>query len=338
MALPLHKRAAVPTATTIDVETFAALGEDDDSARALLSPDHPTRRHCEVELFAAGEHGRVAAIVNPRSFDAEHRPFGLLGLFACEDDLPTAAALLDAACDWLRERGCATARGPMNLTTWHDYRFVTSGFHAGYMPGEPRHPRHYPKLWLEAGFRVCGTYSTNWLTCPEQGRGADALAGKFTAAAQRALDSGYSVRGIAPSDLPALYKLSSEAFADAFMYSHIGPDEFAALYSRDDVPVAARTSYIAHAPDGSPIAFLYSFPCNLDGRDALVCKTIAVLPGTRGRGIYPLLVHTWVTDGIADGCRDFVGGLMHVDGNPANLGWTGADTRIKEYALYERAL
>ncbi len=332
MAPPLHKPTAVPTVQTIDLNAFAAIGEDRERALALLAADHPTRLHCEVELLGSLARGRVAAIVNPRLVDDEHRPYGLLGLFTCDDDLPTAAALLDAGGDWLRARGCATARGPMSFTTWHDYRFVTSGFDTEYMPGEPRHPRYYPKLWLDAGFRVCSTYSTNWLG------DADAIIDKFSAAAQRALDDGFSVRGIGPADLPKLYRLSSDAFADSFMYSPIGADEFAALYSSDDVPVAARSSYVAHAPNGDAIGFLYSFPCSLDGRNALVCKTIAVLPGTRSRGLYPLLMHTWVSDGVADGYRDFVGGLMHVEGNPADMGWTRPETSIKEYALYEREL
>lgn len=332
MAPLLHYRTAVTSVRPIDVNAFCALGGEGDRARTLLAADHPTRRRCEVELFGAEGHGRVAAIVNPRLVDDEHRPYGLLALFRCDDDQPAAAALLDAACAWLRERGCATARGPMCFTTWHDYRFMTGGFGAGAMPGEPYHPRYYPKLWREAGFRECATYSTNWLGEPE------AVADKFATVTRRALDRGYSVRGLGATDLPTLYKLSTEAFADAYMYSRIDPDEFAALYSADDVPAAARTSYLAHAPNGDAIGFLYAFPCTLAGRKALVCKTIAVRPGGRSRGLYPLLMHTWIRDGIADGYRDFVGGLMHVEGTPANLGWTSPDTRIKEYALYERAL
>jgi hypothetical protein len=71
--------------------------------------------------------GRVAAFVNHihNSFetrklghDAQH---GFFGFFECERDYEVAAALLDSAADWLRERGMTEVYGPASPS--HNYYF-----------------------------------------------------------------------------------------------------------------------------------------------------------------------------------------------------------------------
>lgn len=325
----------------ISVDAFAAIGERlcadlahpgaYTAARTTELCAGPTATRCDVALFG-GDTGRVAAIVNPRLVDDEHRPIGVLGLFEHTDDAPAAAALLDGACAWLREHGCAIVRGPMNFTTWHDYRFTVRGFEAGWAPGEPWHPRFYPKLWVEAGFTPCATYTSNWFENPE--RVGEQLAPK----AQQALDQGYSIRAMTPRDLPALYRLSSAAFADAYMYSPIDADEFGSLYTPASVAAASRSSYIAHSPEGEPAGLAYSYPYTFAGHTTLIGKTIAVAPSHRRGPLYPLLLRTWALDGVADGHTQFLSTLMHVAGDgPSRMGWTRPDTIVKEYALYERA-
>jgi hypothetical protein len=302
---------------------------------ALLSSDHPTRRRCDVKLFAVGDRGRVAAIVNPRLTDPTGTPYGLLGFFECDDDDAAAGALFDAACEWLRARGCKIARGPIDYTTWHGYRLTVDGFDAGWLPGEPFHPAYYPALWRTAGFTIAGTYSTNWI------KDVDGAIERFAGPARSCLAAGYTARplGVDTGDLAALHEISLAAFADAFMYSPIERDEFAALYPPGQAAAAAGTSLVACAPDGEPCGFLYGFVVEVPGRGRTgVIKSLAISPEHRGCSTYHLLFHRYLTRLRDAGVRDHLCALMHREGTPARMGWIRPDTTFKEYALYERAI
>jgi GNAT superfamily N-acetyltransferase len=328
------------------VDRFAAVGDalfaDDPHPAApraartlpLLDREHPSRRHCELELVLADGpdgRGRVAAIVNPRLVE-DGAAVGQVGLFACDERTDTARWLLEAACTWLDRRGCKVVRGPMVFSTWHDYRLVTRAETPDHIPGEPYHPRWYPSLFEAAGFTASATYSSNWLG--EVGDNIDKFAGR----ARRARDEGYQVRNLSPRDLDALYGVATAAFAGAWMYSPIERDEFAALYTPAQAERVAPYSYLGLAPDGEPIGFMYDFPLPIGGVLASVCKTVAVHPAHRASGIYAAMMHAWFTAQREAGVRASIGALMHNDGSPALMGWAKAETLLKEYRLYELRL
>ena len=59
--------------------------------------------------------GRIAAFINPKTAHTEAQPTGGMGFFECTDDQQAANMLLDAARDWLKERGMEAMDGPINL-------------------------------------------------------------------------------------------------------------------------------------------------------------------------------------------------------------------------------
>jgi GNAT superfamily N-acetyltransferase len=305
----------------------------EEKTRALLSRTTPALAACNVALSCVEGRGRVAAIVNPHLRGDSGDPIGLLGFFECEDDAALARAILDAGCAWLRNQGCRVARGPMNFTTWHACRFVVEGQEAGWIPGDPHHPSYYPKLWESVGFSPLATYSSHWLLQPE----SELL--RLRSRSEACLDGGYTLRRPAPEDRPVFHALTMRAFADAFMFSPIDPEEHAALYPESLLGgAAARHSALALAPDGEPVGYLWTFPARVAGRDALVAKTLAVVPEHRNRNVYSLLVADLFRNGLDHGFCDFVAAVMHVEGSPSRMGWIRDETRIKRYALHERAL
>ena len=52
----------------------------------------------------------------------------MFGFFEAVDDPEVAAALLDAAADWLRERGRERMLGPMDFTTNDEIGILIEGF------------------------------------------------------------------------------------------------------------------------------------------------------------------------------------------------------------------
>ena len=76
---------------------------------------------------------------------------GSLGWFEANTESEEVVELLKMAINWLKEKGCTEIVGPVNGSTWNNYRFnLTEEFPVSL--GEPFQPLFYPELWRKAGF------------------------------------------------------------------------------------------------------------------------------------------------------------------------------------------
>lgn len=111
-----------------------------------------------VQLFVAYDVsdrpcGRVAAIVNPRHETMHGEKAGFFGLFESNSDIKTARALITSTSNFLKEAGCETILGPVNLTTNDESGFLIEGyderptFMCNYCPP------YYHELMAQCGFR-----------------------------------------------------------------------------------------------------------------------------------------------------------------------------------------
>src|ERR1700730_2704539 len=90
--------------------------------KAFLNPRrHPFYEHGAAELFLAWRGheivGRIMASEDPRYNGLHQTRVGCFGLFECIDDPTVAAALFNAAEDWLRARGLNEIMGPIDYST-----------------------------------------------------------------------------------------------------------------------------------------------------------------------------------------------------------------------------
>lgn len=117
---------------------------------------NPWFEHAEAQFFLArrGERvvGRISAQIDRNFNQFQDNDWGLFGWFECEDDAEAAAALYDAAADWLRERGRDRMVGPMSFTTNDELGVVVDGFEVPPSIFEACTPRFYPQLFEAAGF------------------------------------------------------------------------------------------------------------------------------------------------------------------------------------------
>lgn len=96
-----------------------------------LSPkSNPFFEHAEVQFWLAvrdgRDVGRISAQIdrlNPQTAEG----IGNFGMIAAEDDPAIFAALFRTAEDWLRERGCRAALGPVNLSTNEEVGLLVEG-------------------------------------------------------------------------------------------------------------------------------------------------------------------------------------------------------------------
>ena len=123
----------------------------------FLDPErHPFYEHADVALFTARRNGEVvgtiAALVNHRHNEYWGEKVGFFGLFEVIEDREVAEALLETACDWVRERGMTAIRGPANFSTNEEVGLLVDGWDGPPVIMMTYNPRYYVDFIEGAGF------------------------------------------------------------------------------------------------------------------------------------------------------------------------------------------
>ena len=170
--------------------------------------------------------GRVVASVNQRLIEREGRQIGLFGFFECIDDFAIAQALLDAACEWLRQQGMTAVRGPIDLSTHNSCLWLVDGFDSPPMVMMPYNPAYYPEFAERLGWQKAkDAYAYNFpLDKP--------LPTEFEKAYRIACKSGVTFRPLRikgegfEQDCLSLYRLFTTAFAGNWSSTPRTQEEF----------------------------------------------------------------------------------------------------------------
>lgn len=234
------------------------------SVAKKFAPDNPFFQYGRLQAFVALDSdsqpvGRIVAAVNDRLVEAEGKPVGLFGFFECIDDFDIANGLLEAACDWLRDRGTIEVRGPIDLSTHNDCLFLVEGFDSPPMVMMPYNPPHYPQFMERAGWeKAKDAYAYDFpLDKP--------LPPEFEKAHRIACKSGVTFRPIRTQgegfeqDARSLYRLFTTAFSNNWSSTPRSETEFLEearemqdLVDPDVFPIAEY--------NGEMVGFFMGFP------------------------------------------------------------------------------
>jgi GNAT superfamily N-acetyltransferase len=134
------------------------LGSELLGLKGLLTPQHPYHQHAEVTHFLARRGsdllGRISAAINRRFNDHHSTQIGFFGFFETVKDFDTARALLDAAREWVKERGMKVLRGPGEYSTATHERqgILISGFEHPPTVELTHNPCYYSEFLERYGF------------------------------------------------------------------------------------------------------------------------------------------------------------------------------------------
>lgn len=99
--------------------------------------------------------GRIAAFINPKTAHTEAQPTGGMGFFECINDQAAANTLLDAARDWLKERGMEAMDGPINFGDRNMFwGLLIHNYTDPPIYGANYNPPYYKDLLERYGFQV----------------------------------------------------------------------------------------------------------------------------------------------------------------------------------------
>ncbi len=195
-----------------------------------LSPQSFFSKYGQLQQFIAVAEGqtvgRIVAAVNQRLIAKERKQIGLFGYFECIEDFAVAKALLETACQWLRDRGMTQIRGPIDLSTHNNCLCLIDGFDSPPMMMMPYNPAYYPQFIEQAGWQKAKDAYAYDLSLDKP------LPHKFEKAYQIACKSGINFRPIRlknpgfEQDCRNLYGLFTKAFANNWSSTPRSEEEF----------------------------------------------------------------------------------------------------------------
>jgi hypothetical protein len=123
----------------------------------LLDKDrHPFHEHADVDLFMARRDGKpvgtIAALVNHRHNEVHEERVGFFGYFEVLQDREAAEALLETACNWVREQGMTAIRGPETFSLNEEAGLLVDGWNGSPVILMTYNPRYYVDFVEGAGF------------------------------------------------------------------------------------------------------------------------------------------------------------------------------------------
>ena len=296
-------------------------------------------RHSPDAVLVALRHGSLVARCScwwRQTPVLDEYPVGMIGHYAAADRA-AAAAVLERACGLLAAEQCRLAIGPIDGSTWRQYRFAGEGSLSAPFFLEPSHPSHWPADWAAAGFSSVASYAsavTDALDARDSGTGEAREVLRNGSIAVRPFDISR-----ADAELHAIFQLLLASFDRNFLYAPITEQEF--LYDgRALLPFVQPELTLLGERDGKLVAFLTALPDVLQAQrghvvDTVIVKTVAVAPMLSGCGVGGALVTLAHDRARRLGFRRAIHALMH-DSNPS-LRISRRSARVcRRYALLAR--
>jgi GNAT superfamily N-acetyltransferase len=247
--------------------------------------------------------------------------------------------VLDQACGILRAQNCALAVGPMDGTTWRNYRFVTDRGEEPPFFLEPSHPTEWPGWWREAGFDPLANYFS---AVNEDLARRDV---RVVAVEKRLTESGIGFRPVAMNafddELGRIYDVSVLSFQQNFLYSPLPRPEFIAQYRMLHTKVRPELVWLAEQ-GRRPVGYVFAIPDLAQVQrgeklTTLVVKTLAVVPGRATAGLGAVLLDRVHEEARRMGFTRAIHALMHETNSSRNLSAHSARL-VRRYTLFARQL
>ena len=131
---------------------------------------HPFFEHGAAALFLARANGeivgRIMACDDPNYNAYHHSNVGCFGLFDCVNDPVVAAALFEAAANWLRARGRDEIMGPIDYSTNYVCGLLVEGFKFPPTLLTAHNPPYYAALIEGLGFTKVMDFYAWWFAEP----------------------------------------------------------------------------------------------------------------------------------------------------------------------------
>lgn len=296
----------------------------------------------KIQLITARSEEGIGRLVAVKYANQEE---GILGWFECADNETISKALFDAAVSFFRENKCTKIIGPINGSTWNNYRFNKTA-EKPLLPGEPYQPLYYIRLWEKYGFTEYTAYQStlapNNLFEPmtmDEGR---ELANQFH------LKVDYYPPNPSPEFLEKMYAFYHTCFESNPLFKPINKEAYHKLSAKFAQILNVKHSLLVSDMDDNPVAITLSYNDvyhalyqagkindHEHAENRLFIKTIATNPAYQGKQIGTLMINLIHNLANQSGYQKIYHLLMYQNNLSATKGKEKfATQKVREYALY----
>jgi N-acetylglutamate synthase-like GNAT family acetyltransferase len=263
---------------------------------------------------------------------------GAIGHYAATDER-FGAVVLDHACRTLGRHRCKIALGPLDGNTWRRYRFVTERGTARPFFLEPDNPDQYPVHFERTGFKAFARYVSE--INPSMATRQPELG-----SLRKKMDSlGVLIRPFNASDpiddLDGIFEVVRDSFKKALLYTPLDRQNYRDMYMPLLKAVDPRLMLVAEQ-DGEIVGFVFAPPDVLqksyqDNVDAIVIKTIAILPRKELSGLGRVLIVDMLRNALDMGFTTAISALMHTTNRSQQISSDCAGP-MRGYSLFAKEL
>ena len=290
--------------------------------------------HCLVALENDVPVGRLAVYNNPELYWKDEKAC-CIGNFECIQLNNIAKLLFSEVSDWAESNGFRYIIGPMNGSTWENYRFSIHHNNPLFL-SEPYHPLYYNDLFKECGFEVILNYQSRIE------RGVTTNNEKVAHKIKESALNGVIVREFDTSrideELEKLFPLVKAAFERNTLYTSISWETFYKKYAGVIRQLGTRYVLLAEK-EGELIAFVFAFQNLLEktGKQ-FIYKTVARKYGKEYAGVGHVIALEVMKRAVEDGMEDAIHAFMIYDATSTEVSQNFNSQPYQEYALYAKTI
>lgn len=268
----------------------------------------------------------------PPGLQQEGNPAACIGHYECVEDVEVAKVLFEAAKDLARKAGKMALIGPMNGSTWNDYRLSDDHEYPNFFL-EPYHHLYYHHHFQHFGAKVIARYRSNLV----EKLGFDTE--RVQLLEKGFLQDGITFRTFQPEkgeqELTRIWEFTSKVFQSNYLYTPLTLSAFLEKYKPLLPLLEPEFISLAENETGQLVALNFCFRDQWHpGKKRLIAKTVARLPESRYAGIGQVLGKLVYSVAQQKGITSFVHAFM-IDDNASNrLSGNLAGHPFKTYSLY----
>jgi hypothetical protein len=275
--------------------------------------------------------GRFALYNNP-SLTYKEKKAATIGSYECIDDVATSYQLLTHAKKIAKDAGFEYLIGPMEGSTWNNYRF-TDAISEDVFFMEPYHLPYYPAQFLEFGFEKIASYFSNM---------ADEIV--YDPSTLVEMEKAFSAAGMflrtinlekLSEDLAKISDFCNEAFEDNFLFTPIPKDDFVEKYIRFKKYFDPDFIFISEDETGKMNGLFFPIKdyCDQSGK-RFVLKTMARLKNAPFRGMVEYLGQKTIKKAIEKGFSTAIHAFILEDNVSVEMSRRFGGSAYKTHSLY----
>ena len=290
---------------------------------------------CYVVMDGNEALGRAALYFNP-ALNYKAKKASSIGNFECVDDSKVSELLINHIAHVSREADKIYLIGPMNGSTWDNYRFSKHNEYPNFLL-EPNHPLYYNQQFASQGFVPISNYTSSinsHLVCDFENvlRIEDSFS-----------QAGVLIRNIDmanyENELLKLHDLVTSSFKTNFLYTPISKQTFLRKYMEVSRFINPEMVLIAEDSAENLIGFLFAYEDLYNQNEkCMVVKTIARNPDRKWSGLGHVMANQITRFAQKEGFKCMVHAFMIEDGTSTGVSKQFLGKVFKNYTLYAKKL